>query len=106
MSMPSTSETPSGTKFITDNILFAQAGYGILAHSDSSSSSQQGLHWRGMSVFNNGISLAMIRRPAICRWAASAVFGRAYRLKKQLHLQPNRLTRSIRTTAFVLAMRI
>ena len=44
-----------GTKFITDNILFAQGGYGILAHSDSSSSSQKGLHLEGNVSFNNGI---------------------------------------------------
>jgi hypothetical protein len=44
-----------GTKYITDNILFAQGGYGILAHSDSSSSSQKGLHLEGNVSFNNGI---------------------------------------------------
>jgi hypothetical protein len=43
-----------GTKYITDNILFAQGGYGILAHSDSSSSSQKGLHLEGNVSFNNG----------------------------------------------------
>ncbi|MFN2516034.1 MAG: hypothetical protein ABR556_07450 [Pyrinomonadaceae bacterium] len=45
----------SGTKYITDNILFAQGGYGILAHSNSASSSQKGLHLEGNIVFNNGI---------------------------------------------------
>ncbi|MFN2491866.1 MAG: hypothetical protein ABR501_03165 [Pyrinomonadaceae bacterium] len=45
----------SGTKYITDNILFAQGGYGILAHSNSASSSQKGLHLEGNVVFNNGI---------------------------------------------------
>ncbi len=44
-----------GTKYVTDNILFAQGGYGILAHSDSSSSSQKGLHLEGNVSFNNGI---------------------------------------------------
>ncbi len=44
-----------GTKLITDNILFAQGGYGILAHSDSSSSSQKGVHLEGNVSFNNGI---------------------------------------------------
>ena len=44
-----------GTKYITDNILFAQGGYGILAHSDSSSSSQKGLHLEGNVSFDNGI---------------------------------------------------
>ena len=45
----------AGTKYITDNILFDQAGYGILAHSDSSSSSQRGLHLEGNVSFNNGV---------------------------------------------------
>lgn len=45
----------SGTKQITDNIVFAQGGYGILAHSDSSSMSQKGLHIEGNVVFNNGM---------------------------------------------------
>lgn len=44
-----------GTKFITDNVLFAQGGYGILGHSDSSSSSQKGLHLEGNVSFNNGM---------------------------------------------------
>ena len=44
-----------GTKYITDNILFAQGGYGILAHSDSAKSSQKGLHLEGNVSFNNGI---------------------------------------------------
>ncbi len=44
-----------GTKFITDNILFAQGGYGILGHSDSSSSSQKGMHIEGNVSFNNGM---------------------------------------------------
>ncbi|MEK6282920.1 MAG: right-handed parallel beta-helix repeat-containing protein [Acidobacteriota bacterium] len=44
-----------GTKYITDNVLFDQGGYGILAHSDSSSSSQRGLHIEGNVSFNNGI---------------------------------------------------
>ena len=44
-----------GTKYITDNIVFDQGGYGILAHSDSSSSSQRGLHIEGNVSFNNGI---------------------------------------------------
>ena len=44
-----------GTKTITDNILFAQGGYGILSHSDSSSSSQMGLYLEGNVSFNNGI---------------------------------------------------
>ncbi len=45
----------NGTKYITDNILFAQGGYGILAHSNSLSSSQKGLHIEGNVSFNNGI---------------------------------------------------
>lgn len=45
----------NGTKYITDNILFAQGGYGILAHSDSPSSSQKGLHLEGNVSFNNGL---------------------------------------------------
>ncbi|MGQ0763392.1 MAG: right-handed parallel beta-helix repeat-containing protein [Acidobacteriota bacterium] len=45
----------AGTKHITDNIVFNQAGYGILAHSDSLSSAQRGLHIEGNVSFNNGI---------------------------------------------------
>ena len=45
----------AGTKYITDNIIFAQGGYGILAHSNSASSSQKGLHIEGNVSFNNGI---------------------------------------------------
>jgi hypothetical protein len=45
----------NGTKYITDNILFAQGGYGILAHSNSPSSSQKGLHLEGNVSFNNGM---------------------------------------------------
>lgn len=48
----------SGTKYITDNIVFDQGGYGILAHSDSTSSSQKGLHIEGNITFNNGILTA------------------------------------------------
>lgn len=48
----------SGTKYITDNIVFAQGGYGILAHSDSHSSSQKGLHIEGNISFNNGMLTA------------------------------------------------
>ena len=48
----------AGTKYITDNIVFAQGGYGILAHSDSNSSSQKGLHLEGNITFNNGILTA------------------------------------------------
>lgn len=48
----------TGTKYITDNILFAQGGYGILAHSDSSASSQKGLHIEGNVSFNNGVITA------------------------------------------------
>ena len=44
----------AGTKYITDNIVFDQGGYGILAHSDSASSSQKGLHIEGNVSFNNG----------------------------------------------------
>lgn len=44
-----------GTKYITDNILFDQGGFGILAHSNSSSSSQRGLHIEGNVSFNNGL---------------------------------------------------
>ncbi|HYJ84636.1 MAG TPA: hypothetical protein VEW46_01105 [Pyrinomonadaceae bacterium] len=44
-----------GTKYITDNIIFAQGGYGLLAHSDSLSSSQKGLHLEGNVSFNNGM---------------------------------------------------
>ncbi|HEY0079671.1 MAG TPA: hypothetical protein VGB73_13740 [Pyrinomonadaceae bacterium] len=44
-----------GTKLITDNVVFAQGGYGILAHSNSDSSSQSGLHLEGNAVFNNGL---------------------------------------------------
>jgi hypothetical protein len=43
-----------GTKFITDNVVFAQAGYGILAHSDSPKSTQRGLHIEGNACFANG----------------------------------------------------
>ncbi|HKQ52890.1 MAG TPA: hypothetical protein VJT74_11010 [Pyrinomonadaceae bacterium] len=43
-----------GTKYITDNVLFAQGGYGILAHSDSPKSAQRGLHIEGNASFNNG----------------------------------------------------
>lgn len=45
----------AGTKYITDNILFAQGGYGILAHSNSASSLQKGLHIEGNVSFNNGM---------------------------------------------------
>jgi hypothetical protein len=45
----------TGTKLITDNVVFAQGGYGILAHSNSDSSSQSGLHLEGNAVFNNGL---------------------------------------------------
>jgi hypothetical protein len=45
----------NGTKYIVDNIVFAQGGYGILSHSDSTSSSQVGLHIEGNASFNNGI---------------------------------------------------
>ncbi|HKO61718.1 MAG TPA: hypothetical protein VJV03_11205 [Pyrinomonadaceae bacterium] len=48
----------AGTKYITDNIVFAQGGYGILGHSDSNSSSQKGLHLEGNITFNNGILTA------------------------------------------------
>ena len=48
----------TGTKYITDNIVFAQGGYGILGHSDSSSSSQKGLHLEGNITFNNGMLTA------------------------------------------------
>lgn len=43
-----------GTKYITDNLVFAQGGYGILAHSDSPKSAQRGLHIEGNVCFNNG----------------------------------------------------
>ena len=45
----------AGTKYITDNILFDQGGFGILAHSNSLSSSQRGLHIEGNVSFNNGV---------------------------------------------------
>lgn len=45
----------NGTKFITDNILFNQGGYGILGHSNSPKSSQKGLHIEGNASFNNGM---------------------------------------------------
>lgn len=48
----------AGTKYITDNIVFDQGGYGILAHSNSDSSSQKGLHFEGNVTFNNGILTA------------------------------------------------
>ena len=48
----------TGTKYITDNIVFAQGGYGILGHSDSGSSSQKGLHLEGNITFNNGMLTA------------------------------------------------
>jgi hypothetical protein len=48
----------SGTKHITDNIVFDQGGYGILAHSNSTSSSQKGLHIEGNITFNNGVLTA------------------------------------------------
>jgi hypothetical protein len=43
-----------GTKYISDNVVFAQGGYGILAHSDSPKSAQRGLHIEGNVSFNNG----------------------------------------------------
>ncbi|HWS87556.1 MAG TPA: right-handed parallel beta-helix repeat-containing protein [Pyrinomonadaceae bacterium] len=43
-----------GTKYVTDNVVFAQGGYGILAHSDSAKSAQRGLHIEGNVCFNNG----------------------------------------------------
>lgn len=48
----------SGTKYITDNIVFDQAGYGILAFSNSLSSSQKGLLLEGNIAFNNGLLTA------------------------------------------------
>ena len=48
----------TGTKYVSDNIVFAQGGYGILCHSDSDSSSQKGLHIEGNVSFNNGILTA------------------------------------------------
>jgi hypothetical protein len=45
----------NGTKYILDNIVFAQGGYGILSHSESTSTSQAGLHIEGNASFNNGI---------------------------------------------------
>lgn len=48
----------TGTKYITDNIVFDQGGYGILSHSDSGSSSQKGLHIEGNVTFNNGMLTA------------------------------------------------
>lgn len=54
----------SGTKYITDNIIFDQAGYGILAHSDTRSSSQKGLHIEGNVAFNNGSLTPDNRRTA------------------------------------------
>jgi hypothetical protein len=48
----------TGTKYITDNIVFDQGGYGILAHSDSHSSSQKGVHIEGNISFNNGMLTA------------------------------------------------
>ena len=45
----------NGTKYVTDNLIFAQGGYGLLAHSNSPSSAQRGLHLEGNAVFNNGI---------------------------------------------------
>ena len=48
----------TGTKYVTDNIVFAQGGYGILCHSDSHSSTQKGLHIEGNVSFNNGILTA------------------------------------------------
>ncbi|HWT00685.1 MAG TPA: right-handed parallel beta-helix repeat-containing protein [Pyrinomonadaceae bacterium] len=44
----------AGTKYITDNVLFAQGGYGILAHSDSPKSAQKGIHLEGNVSFDNG----------------------------------------------------
>ena len=44
----------SGTKLVADNILFAQGGYGILAHSDSPKSAQKGLRLEGNISFDNG----------------------------------------------------
>ncbi|HEX8853672.1 MAG TPA: right-handed parallel beta-helix repeat-containing protein, partial [Pyrinomonadaceae bacterium] len=43
-----------GTKYVTDNVVFAQGGYGILAHSDSEKSAQRGLHIEGNVCFDNG----------------------------------------------------
>ncbi len=48
----------SGTKFITDNVVFDQAGYGILAYSNSTKSAQKGLHIEGNVTFNNGMLTA------------------------------------------------
>ena len=48
----------AGTKYITDNIVFDQGGYGILSHSNSASSSQKGLHIEGNITFNNGMLTA------------------------------------------------
>ena len=48
----------AGTKLIADNIVFSQGGYGILAHSNSTSSAQKGLHLEGNVVFNNGLLTA------------------------------------------------
>jgi hypothetical protein len=45
----------NGTKYIMDNIVFAQGGFGILSHSDSTSGSQKGLYIEGNASFNNGI---------------------------------------------------
>ena len=45
----------AGTKLIADNVVFAQGGYGILAHSNSPSSAQKGLRLEGNAVFNNGL---------------------------------------------------
>ncbi|MGI9108051.1 MAG: hypothetical protein ACR2G4_17615 [Pyrinomonadaceae bacterium] len=44
----------AGTKYLTDNVVFAQGGYGILAHSDSTKSAQRGLHIEGNVCFDNG----------------------------------------------------
>ena len=43
-----------GTKYVTDNVVFAQGGYGILAHSNSAKSAQRGLHIEGNVCFDNG----------------------------------------------------
>jgi hypothetical protein len=44
-----------GTKYIVDNIMFAQGGYGILGFSGAAPNTLNGFHIEGNVAFNNGI---------------------------------------------------
>jgi len=45
----------SGTKYVLDNIVFSQGGYGILGYAGSLPNSLNGIHIEGNVAFNNGI---------------------------------------------------